>query len=309
MKDYIAQSLDGMLMQKTDFPFEIIVHDDASTDGSTEILREYAEKYPDIIVPIFQTENQHSKKVKITKTYIIPKIRGKYTAMCEGDDYWTDPQKLQKQYDFMEANPDYTLCAAKIRQVNCSDPTVPDIFLAPIDHTGEITMDEIILQKDKQVFGHCSLFCRSEYLSSRPSSFPPGGDRMLVFWMGINGRVWFINDEVGVYRRARPGSWSERYWENGKKRKIALFMNYISSYMKFDLFTERKYNRSVQEVYLQYMKMILRAGGNYRDITKGELRECYDGLTSDKKRSLLIYKILLPARKAAHWVKTKLKRK
>ena len=96
-KKYIRQCLDSFLMQKTNFKFEIIIHDDASTDGTADIIKEYYEKYPDIIKPIFQTENQFSQGKSISKTFIYPRIKGKYVALCEGDDYWTDPYKLQKQ--------------------------------------------------------------------------------------------------------------------------------------------------------------------------------------------------------------------
>lgn len=107
---YIRQCLDGFLMQQTTFPIEIIINDDCSTDGTTEIVKEYAEKYPDLIRPIFHEENQYQKGVKgMFATFVFPKARGKYIAMCEGDDYWTDPLKLQKQVDFLEANPEYGL--------------------------------------------------------------------------------------------------------------------------------------------------------------------------------------------------------
>ena len=107
---YIRECLDGILMQKTDFAFELLIHDDASTDGTADIIREYEAKYPDIIKPIYQTENQYSKGVKISATIQFPKAKGKYIALCEGDDYWTDPLKLQKQVDLMEANEEYSLC-------------------------------------------------------------------------------------------------------------------------------------------------------------------------------------------------------
>ena len=107
---YIRQCLDGFLMQKTNFPVEVIINDDCSTDGTTEIIREYAEKYPDIIKPIFHEENQYQKGVRgMFQRFVFPKARGKYIALCEGDDYWTDPLKLQKQVDFLEANPEYGL--------------------------------------------------------------------------------------------------------------------------------------------------------------------------------------------------------
>ena len=104
---FLRDCLDGLVMQETGFPYEVIVHDDASTDGSAEIIEEYASKYPGLIQPILQQENQYSKKVHIGNTFIYPKVRGKYIAMCEGDDYWTDPHKLQRQVDFLESHPEY----------------------------------------------------------------------------------------------------------------------------------------------------------------------------------------------------------
>lgn len=112
---YIRQCLEGFVMQKTDFAFEVLIHDDASTDKTAEIIREYEAQYPDIIKPIYQTENQYSKKTGIMKTFQIPRVKGKYIALCEGDDYWIDPLKLQKQVDFMELHPDYGLCYSKAK--------------------------------------------------------------------------------------------------------------------------------------------------------------------------------------------------
>lgn len=106
---YLRQCLDGFVMQQTSFPFEVVIHDDASTDGSAAIIREYATRYPNIFVPIYQTENQYSQGKKVSSTFVFPRARGKYIALCEGDDYWTDPLKLQKQVDFLEANPEYGL--------------------------------------------------------------------------------------------------------------------------------------------------------------------------------------------------------
>lgn len=103
---YLRQCLDGFVMQKTNFPFEAIVHDDASTDRSAEIIREYAEKYPDIIKPIFETVNQYSKHDGSIQRIMNEHTRGKYVAMCEGDDYWIDPYKLQKQVDYLESHPE-----------------------------------------------------------------------------------------------------------------------------------------------------------------------------------------------------------
>jgi len=106
---YIRQAINGFLMQKTSFPIEIIIHDDASTDNTARIIKEFEDKYPDIIVPIYQKINQYSLGIKPLQNIVWPIVRGKYIALCEGDDYWIDPLKLQKQVDFLEANPDYGL--------------------------------------------------------------------------------------------------------------------------------------------------------------------------------------------------------
>lgn len=106
---YIRQCLEGFVMQKTNFRFEAIVHDDASTDGTAAIIREYAKKYPDIIKPIFETENQYSKKDGSLRRIMDAHTHGKYVALCEGDDYWIDPLKLQKQVVFLEEHPECTL--------------------------------------------------------------------------------------------------------------------------------------------------------------------------------------------------------
>ncbi len=106
---YIREAIDSFLMQETDFPFEVIIHDDASTDRTAYIIKAYEKAYPKIIKPIYQTENQYSICGLINPRLVIPKARGKYIALCEGDDYWTDKTKLQKQADFLENNAEYVI--------------------------------------------------------------------------------------------------------------------------------------------------------------------------------------------------------
>lgn len=106
---FIRQTIEGFLIQKTNFSYEILIHDDASTDKTADVIREYEAKYPDIIKPIYQKENQHSKKVRISASFQYPRAKGKYIALCEGDDYWINPFKLQKQVTFLEENEEYGL--------------------------------------------------------------------------------------------------------------------------------------------------------------------------------------------------------
>ena len=107
---YIRKALDGFVMQKTNFPFEVLIYDDASTDTTADIIQEYADKYPDIVKPLFEKENQFSRGENVSKKYNWPRVQGEYVALCEGDDYWTDENKLQKQVDFLDSHPDCSLC-------------------------------------------------------------------------------------------------------------------------------------------------------------------------------------------------------
>jgi Glycosyltransferases involved in cell wall biogenesis len=114
---YIAEALESFIMQKTRFNYEILIHDDASTDRTADIIREYEKKYPDLIKPIYQKENQYSKDVDVDDLNT-ERAEGKYIALCEGDDYWTDPLKLQRQVDYLESHPDCTLCVHAAYIVN-----------------------------------------------------------------------------------------------------------------------------------------------------------------------------------------------
>lgn len=118
---YLRDCFEGFVMQKTNFRFVAIVHDDCSKDGSAAIIREYAEKYPDIFRPIFETENQYSKhdgSLQRIMSAAIDATGAKYIAMCEGDDYWTDPYKLQKQVDILEADGTLMGCCTSCSVVN-----------------------------------------------------------------------------------------------------------------------------------------------------------------------------------------------
>src|SRR5690554_6365417 len=118
-KPFIEKAINSFLTQKTNFSFEVLIHDDASTDGTSEIVKAYESKYPSIIKPIYQTENQWSKGLRsITVNYNFTRAKGKYIAICEGDDYWTDPHKLQKQVEFLEENEEYVMCFTNVCVIN-----------------------------------------------------------------------------------------------------------------------------------------------------------------------------------------------
>lgn len=107
-EQFIRDCFDGFVAQKTNFPIEILIHDDASNDGTTEIINEYTKKHPNLFKPIIQVQNQYSKGLGFVGLKLnLKRAQGKYIAFCEGDDYWIDPMKLQKQVDFLENHEEY----------------------------------------------------------------------------------------------------------------------------------------------------------------------------------------------------------
>ena len=205
---YIRQCLDGFVMQKTNFPFEVLIHDDASTDGTADIIREYAEKYPDIIKPILQTENQWSRGVSVDKVYNFPRIRGKYVAICEGDDYWTDPHKLQKQVDFLETHPDYSVCFHPVR-VTWDDAHMPDYtFPTPRQCFNKTTLELSDLLKQNFIQTNSVMYrWRPECVDLFPTGILPG-DWYLHLLHAQVGKIGFIPDVMAVYRRNAGGIWT-----------------------------------------------------------------------------------------------------
>jgi glycosyltransferase involved in cell wall biosynthesis len=198
---YISQAIEGFLMQKTNFPIEIIIHDDASTDKTAEIIRKYVKVYPDIIKPLFQTENQYSKGVKPNLTYNFPRAKGKYIALCEGDDYWIDPYKLQKQVDFMEANEDFSLCFTNCKLLDLKGNITKGIYL-------EKQSEKEFTHLDMPVFAPAqTMLFRNKYINSIPKSFlnAPGGDAYLEVWLSKCGKIKYHNFNSAVYRITNQG--------------------------------------------------------------------------------------------------------
>lgn len=202
---YIKECLDGFLMQKTDFCFEIVIHDDASTDGTADIIREYEKKYPSIIKPIYQRENQYVKGVRPTWEFNAPRWKGKYIALCEGDDYWTDPLKLQKQVDFLEKNESFGGCFHITERLNVS-LKLKSLINVPLN---TISTHDLIRHKGGGIFDTCSLLFKRKILDRSAAwfDFMPF-DQTLYLLISLNGPIGKINSVMAVYRTNQPNSWT-----------------------------------------------------------------------------------------------------
>jgi glycosyltransferase involved in cell wall biosynthesis len=202
---YIEQAIMGVMAQVTNFPFEVIIHDDASTDNTQAIIKKYVQKYPQIIIPILQTENHWlGKGINATTTIVWPSAKGKYIAWLEGDDYWTDPYKLQKQVDFLEANPGYVLCFHKVKVLQ-PDGELADDFIAKVPENYET--QETLARLGNYIHTPSVVFRNVIKEFPYEFSLTPIGDYFLYMLLGVFGKYGMINDEMAVYRNS-VGVWS-----------------------------------------------------------------------------------------------------
>lgn len=201
--DFIRQCLDGFIMQKTDFAFEIIVHDDASTDGTTDIVKEYEMKYPKLFKVIIQKENQYSKGVNILSN-VFSCATGKYIAYCEGDDYWTDPLKLQKQVDVMENNR-FSICCHDYVKVDESGRKMSDgCGFKEL----QINLEDFVRREDLILQPLTVLFRRSMFESDEYAKYDCAKDITLYYHLLKKGDAFIIPEIMGCYRVHLGGVYS-----------------------------------------------------------------------------------------------------
>lgn len=241
-EEFIKDAIDGILNQKTNFKFELIIHDDASTDGTAGIIREYADKYPEIIRPIFQTENQKQKGNNMWLLFILPRIQGKYIALCEGDDYWIDENKLQLQTDFMEGHPDYSMCMHNAVKVNYE--TGEKVWLNTFEEDGTYSQeDQIQVGLGSGFPAFASYFLRTHLWKDMPEFFWTGGvlDYPLRQYYASKGKTYYFKKPMSVYRFFTPGSYMRRI-EESQLGYNNYTMKMIQFYEQLDDYLEKKFH-------------------------------------------------------------------
>lgn len=200
-KEFIKDALDGFVMQKTSFPFEVIVHDDASTDGTTDIINEYAKIYPDIIKPMIETENQWQKGglKHIIGIMNEKHRRGKYIAFCEGDDYWTDSSKLQRQVEFLDNHADYSMCFHSAKKKYETD-TIAWIDCENIQEKDYDATDIFI----NWTVPTASVLCRKEamdfYANLKHPDLIQNYDIFIILSCAMVGKLRGMHEQMSVYR-------------------------------------------------------------------------------------------------------------
>jgi glycosyltransferase involved in cell wall biosynthesis len=271
--------------QKTNFAYEVLINDDQSTDGTAAIIREYEEKYPHIIKAVYQTENQYSQGVPIIMQILVPLSSGKYFALCEGDDWWTDPNKLQKQYDYMQAHPECCICAHNAIFHNVSEGK--DTTFPACSEDKDYTVDEVI-RGGGGLFSTNSLFMRREIYLDRPGCFsvPGVGDYQLVVFGAISGTCHYMADTMSLYNYNTPGSWTSRTLFDNEKR-VAHYQNMIHMLSAVDEYYDRKYTDPIQDVITDYEFSILKGTGDRKSMKARKYASRYKTYRRQRSRYAL----------------------
>ena len=300
---YIAQALDSFLAQDVDFAIEVLVLDDASTDGTQEILRDYARRFPQVVKPLFETENQYSKGVAIDPTFNYPRARGRYIALCEGDDCWVDPLKLRRQVDYMQAHPDCTFCFTNgyIRDADGHAPDRPFIPYSPKDAPGYFAADHVYTLGDMCALNFVPtatfLFPRAVLNRMPPEYWQkhcPHGDLKLRLYMTAAGCGAYLHAFTCLYREnVRTGAMSQWSREAGlrvyeRSRSVADMLRDV------DEFSQKRYTEQVGRFRDWYIYVMLWNAPHARALDDPDARRVYRALPVRLRAKYRLKRLLRP---------------
>lgn len=252
---YIEQTLNSILNQKTEFGFEILIHDDASTDKSQEIIKKYQKNYPNIIKAILQEENQYSQGIHPSTHYNYPRANLDYIAICEGDDCWLDEKKLQTQIKSLEENKEINLSFHQAVRKNYLETNAPDKIIGVYGDSNAVVPYNDIIFRTQGWIPYASCILRKpakdiffKFIKNR--NYLTVGDLYFqLFGSLFNGAI-YIAKPMSLYRFATPGSWTKEASKNQiKKAKHEIAM--IRSYYEINEITKQKIEHEIHKLILQ----------------------------------------------------------
>lgn len=231
--DYITESIESILIQKTKFPVKIIIHDDASTDGTREILIKYQDKYPNLFKNILQNKNQYSRNEDITSIPLSFIGNEKYIALTHGDDYWIDPYKLQKQVDFLDQNITFGLVGTASEQLEDKKKTIQQI-----SQYNQVL--DLKFLTSNWILNTCTLVFRSDkFIIPNWIGKFKNGDYALILAMALRSNVYFLSDITSVYRKHDQGI-SNKFTEKNVLENVVGIINSFMNDSTFNIDENQK---------------------------------------------------------------------
>jgi len=286
---FIAQAIESILAQQTDFAFDILLHDDASTDGTTDVVKAYALRFPEKIRLIAQKVNRYQTDKKIQSHILFPQITAKYTAICDGDDFWTDPEKLQTQVAYLEAHPDCTLCICGADKIDVQGRT---IGVAASYETDRVVDLNDMIRAGGEFCSSNTIVAPTVLLNTQPAfcELTEVEDIPVHMWCAVKGYAYYFAKHMAAYRYAVPGSWSARQKAASQAAQILHNEGVIGLLQGFDAYTEGRY-RSSYEYAIRHMEFkILCLRHDLKAAKRPPYRAFYQCLSGKRKLRLRLEK-------------------
>lgn len=253
--DLVAQALDGFINQELDCVYEIIIHDDASTDNTPEVLKCFYDKYPDKVTLLLQTENQNSKPDVDVTCCGISHAKGRYIALCEGDDYWIDTRKLQKQYQILEG--DHSISASFHSAYTETPNGDRKTFALHCDVFKKYTTEEVILG-DGSFMPTSSLFFRKSTFNKINKELiesMPCGDYFFQIIASSEGGAAYLNKPMSIYRIGHAGSFTTNFSSSDWNKKAKFYQRMKCAIDIVNTITSLEYNNEFREMKLKFNKI------------------------------------------------------
>lgn len=248
------------MMQQTNFDYEIIVHDDASTDSTQQLIKEKVSADHRFNL-ILRKVNLKSQGIHIFPL-LYKKAKGKYIAVCEGDDFWTDPHKLQKQFDAMESQSDLSACFTSAFYKYELDPSKDHVYFPNNESSQKTYSLAEIVEKTGDFIPTASLFFKAEYVQQIPKWVldAPVGDLPLTLLLAEKGPLFYLPDTTCTYRLMAQNSWSRNM---DYKKRVAFVESIIEMYQAFNSYSNKKYehtvHKQIQSIQNQHKKAALKS--------------------------------------------------
>lgn len=282
---YLRKCLDSILMQQVDFDLEIIISDDCSPDNTANIIKDYHERYPDIVRPTLRSQNVGASRNQYD---CFLQAKGKYIAILDGDDFWTDKNKLRLQTEFLENNPDYIACTQRYRVVDQDDNITKEQYSGPgSPESGDYTLNDFL---NYVYYGHPGtlVFDNIFLVPKHDFSVIPGADRFvcditLCLILSCLGKIFVSDENMTAYRKVSVKGGSSYISSISKKSQILKrihFLRSLESYCKTEMKLDIKHgDRSLYYVWWSILFMFRYPSRHNWSSLKKVIR-----LTDDKAR-------------------------